>query len=103
MVDPHSPVSLVITFLVSGGGAGMIINAWFKWRDGRALQEKEFNQRAIREAQKNERVAEVEAYNRRVVQEYCSQLIRLLHVHGVDELPEYPRLEKPPGIDSQTP
>lgn len=96
-MDPNNPVSIILTFLFTGGGLLKLIQEFTRWKQGKAAQEKEFNQRVLREARENDQRADVEARNRRVLSEYASKLLSILYRHGVDEkeIPPYPTLDTP--------
>lgn len=90
----HLPQALA--WLTTGGGGVIIWNAYRKWRDGRAQEQKEIEQAKLKEKMYGRIFWEIEARNRRRMQEYASELRALLFAHRVppDEIPPYPDLEK---------
>ena len=84
-----------LVWLTSGGGAVMLWGAWRKWRDGRALAQRELEQQKAQERLTGQYAYELEARNRRKMQEYASLLRAVALGKGVcpEDLPPYPDLE----------
>lgn len=91
--------------LGSSGALVIIVNGVVKYFNGTAGRErarnatmKEQRNEAWADAERERARADLEAYNRRVTEEYASQLRRDCTEHGVTdrELRPWPTLKKPP-------
>jgi len=94
------------TFLtVIATGVGKHLNGTAGRERIRNMGMKEQRNEAWAEAAKSDALADREAHNRRLTEEYASQLRRLLmERHGVqeDQLPPWPALKKPPPENQES-
>lgn len=96
LVDELSRLTPLISSIFGSGGLLVLVGrAYIKWRDQSAQEQREIEQRKLREKLQGQLLYEMETRNRQRLQEYASKLRMLLFARGVkeEELPLYPPLE----------
>lgn len=95
-IDELSKLTPLISSIFGSGGLLVLVGrAYLKWRDKSAQEQRELEQRKIREKLQGQLLYEMETRNRQRLQEYVSKLRMLLFMKGAreEELPPYPPLE----------